>query len=57
MKTTYHLWRLIYLLPVFWLQLQFNDMMLALVFGFVMGFLTSKLFPIVEFTKSKEENT
>jgi hypothetical protein len=38
------------------MQMQFNNQTLAIAFGAILAFITSRIFPIIEFSKAKQEN-
>ena len=56
MKPIYRPGRFAYLLPIFWMQAQFDDMTMGLFFGLAMAYITAKMFPWIEYPKTKEEN-
>lgn len=45
--------RLLAVIPVLALSMQFQDQILGLIFAFVMSFITSRMFPWIEYTKKE----
>lgn len=55
MKAVYYPARLLWLVPVFALAMQFENPDMLMWFTFIMAFVTSKIFPWVEYVKEKKE--
>ncbi len=48
--------RLAYLIPVFILQMQIDDLTLSLIYGFIMASLTARMFPLIEYPKPTQDD-
>lgn len=51
---TYYPARFLYLLPIFFLQAQFESTNVGLIFGLVMAWFTAKFFPWIEYSKKEQ---
>lgn len=55
-RTIYRPARLLWLLPIFYLQFKFENLMTGMFFGIALAWFTSKIFPLAEFVKTEEQN-
>ncbi len=48
-----HPHRLLAIIPIMWMAMQFEDPIFGLIFAFVMSFITSRMFPWIEYIKKE----